>query len=84
LPGPGPQFKLGFAERQSRLLGGSVAVCRTPDQLAQRLAALLQEPVLRSALGHIGRRRMGPPGGGEALARLIEQRLLLTAAGQAG
>ena len=84
LPGPGPQFKLGFAERQSRLLGGSVAVCRTPDQLAQRLAVLLQEPVLRSALGHIGRRRMGPPGGGEALARLIEQRLLLTAAGQAG
>ena len=59
-------------------------MCRTPDQLAQRLAVLLQEPVLRSALGHIGRRRMGPPGGGEALARLIEQRLLLTAAGQAG
>jgi len=84
LPGPGPQFKLGFAERQSRLLGGSVAVCRTPEQLVQRLAVLLRDGPLRSELGRIGRRRMGPPGGSEALAGLIEQRLLQSAAGQAG
>ena len=84
LPGPGPQFKLGFAQRQSRLLGGSVVVCRTPAQLAQRLALLLEEPQLRAELGRIGRRRMGPPGGSEALAVLLEQRLIRISAAQAG
>ncbi|MFZ9952788.1 MAG: lipid-A-disaccharide synthase-related protein [Vulcanococcus sp.] len=76
LPGPGPQFKRGFAERQSRLLGGSVAVCLGPQILADRLALLLRDAALRTALGAIGRRRMGPPGGSEALAALVEQRLL--------
>ena len=76
LPGPGPQFKRGFARRQSRLLGGAVAVCDGPDDLARRLELLLREPGLRQALGRIGRRRMGAPGGSEALAALIEARLL--------
>ena len=76
LPGPGPQFKLGFAQRQSRLLGGSVRVCSSPAALAQRLELLLREPGLRRELGAIGRRRMGAAGGSEALAALIEQRLL--------
>jgi len=84
LPGPGPQFKLGFAQRQSRLLGGAVAVCRTPQELAQGLVQLLQDPPRRSALGRIGQRRMGPAGGSEALARLLEQRLLSPAAGPGG
>ena len=84
LPGPGPQFKLGFAQRQSRLLGGAVAVCRTPQELAQGLVQLLQDPPRRSALGRIGQRRMGPAGGSEALARLLEQRLLSPAAGPDG
>ena len=81
LPGPGPQFKRGFAERQSRLLGGAVAVCCTPEALARRLGLLLQAPQLRAALGQTGRRRMGPPGGSEALAALLEQRLLPGGAG---
>ena len=76
LPGPGPQFKRGFAERQSRLLGGAVTVCSSPQQLAARLELLLREPLLRAELGAIGRRRMGPAGGGEALARLVAERLL--------
>jgi uncharacterized protein (TIGR03492 family) len=79
LPGPGPQFKRGFAERQSRLLGGAVAVCDSPAALAARLELLLREPALRLALGRIGRRRMGPAGGSEALAALVEDRLLQTA-----
>jgi uncharacterized protein (TIGR03492 family) len=76
LPGPGPQFKRGFAERQSRLLGGAVAVCRSPAQLRDRLELLLVDSALRQQLGAIGRRRMGPPGGSEALARLVAERLL--------
>ena len=76
LPGPGPQFKLGFAQRQSRLLGGAVEVCRTQEALAERLQQLLKDPAGRLRLGAIGRRRMGQSGGSEALAALVEERLL--------
>jgi uncharacterized protein (TIGR03492 family) len=83
LPGPGPQFKLGFAQRQSRLLGGAVGVCRSAAELADRLELLWREPSPRRALGRIGRRRMGPPGGSAALAELV-QRHLVDAASAAG
>jgi uncharacterized protein (TIGR03492 family) len=83
LPGPGPQFKLGFAQRQSRLLGGAVGVCRSAAELADRLELLWREPSLRRSLGRIGRRRMGPPGGSAALAELV-QRHLVDAASAAG
>jgi uncharacterized protein (TIGR03492 family) len=76
LPGPGPQFKRGFAERQSRLLGGAVEVCEGPEALARRLALLLQDPALRRRMGRIGQARMGGPGGSAALAELVQQRLL--------
>jgi uncharacterized protein (TIGR03492 family) len=76
LPGDGPQFTVGFARRQSRLLGGAVQPCRTPEQLGAWLLALLQDSRARVALGHKGRQRMGPAGGGEAMARLVAERLL--------
>ena len=76
LPGPGPQFKRGFAERQSRLLGGAVAVCNRPEDLARRLARLLEDPLLRARMGRTGRLRMGGTGGSAALAALVQQRLL--------
>lgn len=76
LPGPGPQFKSSFARRQSRLLGGAVQPCRSPEQLGEQLEGLLHEPALRQQRGARGRRRMGGPGGSERLAELVEQRLL--------
>jgi uncharacterized protein (TIGR03492 family) len=76
LPGPGPQFRAGFARRQSRLLGGAVQPCRTPAELAARLQRLLDDPRQRRQLGAIGRRRMGPAGGSAGLAALLEERLL--------
>ena len=76
LPGAGPQFKAGFARRQSRLLGGAVLPCASPQEAAERLALLLREPALRHRLGRIGRRRMGGAGGSARLAALVEQRLL--------
>jgi len=76
LPGPGPQFKAGFARRQSRLLGGAVQPCSNPQQLVERLQELLADPTNRTRLGAIGRRRMGPSGGSAQLAALVEQRLL--------
>jgi hypothetical protein len=53
-----------------------VVVCQSPGSLAERLNLLLQEPQLRLQLGRIGQRRMGPAGGSEALARLVQDRLL--------
>jgi uncharacterized protein (TIGR03492 family) len=83
LPGPGPQFRAGFARRQSRLLGGAVQPCHTPAELAQRLGRLLDDPPQRRRLGAIGQRRMGPAGGSEGLAALLQERLL-AAPGPAG
>ena len=76
LPGAGPQFQVGFARRQSRLLGGAVRPCHDAGELRQQVEILLAEPGERRRLGAIGRRRMGPPGGSERLAALIEGRLL--------
>ena len=74
LPGPGPQFKPGFARRQSRLLGGAVRTCANESELAKRLEYLLNDPGLRSHLGRIGMQRMGPAGGSDQLAHLILDR----------
>jgi uncharacterized protein (TIGR03492 family) len=76
LPGPGPQFQVGFARRQSRLLGGAVQPCHDPAELRRRLSALLADESERQRLGAVGQRRMGPPGGSERLAALIQERLL--------
>jgi uncharacterized protein (TIGR03492 family) len=76
LPGPGPQFKRGFARRQSRLLGGAVRSCHSPAELALHLQRLLEDPGLRRRLGVIGRSRMGGAGGSDRLAALVDERLL--------
>ncbi|QVL52488.1 MAG: lipid-A-disaccharide synthase-related protein [Cyanobium sp. M30B3] len=75
-PGPGPQFKAGFARRQSRLLGGAVQPCHTPADLAAGLEHLLADATRRAQLGRIGRRRMGPEGGSGRLAQLLLHHLL--------
>ena len=75
LPGRGPQFKRSFAARQSRLLGGAVRPCATPEELGERLQQLLDEPELRTKLGRIGQQRMGAAGGSVRLAQLVLERL---------
>jgi uncharacterized protein (TIGR03492 family) len=76
LPGPGPQFKPGFARRQSRLLGGAVVPCHSQQELALKLQQLLDDPSEWARRGALGRARMGPAGGSAQLAELVEQQLL--------
>ncbi|MFN7818406.1 MAG: lipid-A-disaccharide synthase-related protein [Cyanobacteriota bacterium] len=76
LPGAGPQFTVGFARRQSRLLGGAVEPCKTAGRMQMRLLELLEDASARWRLGRKGKQRMGPAGGSEALAHLIVARLL--------
>ena len=71
LPGPGPQFTLGFAQRQSRLLGGAVQVCANETELTQHLEALLENHAKCQLLGQRGRQRMGSSGGSKAIARAV-------------
>lgn len=82
LPGPGPQFKRGFARRQSRLLGGGVQPCASGQELALELERLLGDGQRRQHLGAIGRQRMGTAGGSERLAELVDRRLLAQAQAQ--
>jgi uncharacterized protein (TIGR03492 family) len=76
LPGPGPQFKASFARRQSRLLGGAVRPCHTPQELAAQLNLLLGNREHQHRLGKVGQQRMGPSGGSERLAALAAFHLL--------
>jgi len=61
-----------YRMRQRRLLGDALAVL-PPDeaQAASALERLLDDPALRSAMGRIGRERMGGAGGAAAIAREI-------------
>ena len=59
LPGSGPQFTKSFAKRQSRLLGGSVLVCKNKKILLKRLSLLLKGKVDRFKQAKIGKKRMG-------------------------
>ena len=79
LPGPGPQFKAGFAWRQSRLLNGAVTPCPSVSLLAARASTLLNDHPTSHRLGERGQARMGPAGGSEALARRLSDSLLMPA-----
>ena len=76
LPGPGPQFTKSFAKRQSRLLGGSVLVCKNKKILLKRLSLLLKEKVKRLEQAKIGKKRMGESGASKKIVDAINLHLL--------
>ncbi len=76
LPGSGPQFTKSFAKRQSRLLGGSVLVCKNKKILLKRLSLLLREKVYRLEQAKIGKERMGDSGASEKIVNSMNPHLL--------
>ncbi len=76
LPGPGPQFTKSFAKRQSRLLGGSVLVCKNKTILLKRLSLLLKSEVNRLEQAKIGKKRMGASGASKKIVDAINLYLL--------
>ena len=76
LPGPGPQFTKSFAKRQSRLLGGSVLVCKNKKILLKRLKILLKGRVDRLEQAKIGKKRMGKSGASKKIVDAINLHLL--------
>jgi len=75
LPGKGHQFNLNFARRQSRLLGGAVAISKGYKALAKQVEFLLNSEVDRSSIGLRGSKRMGVEGGSKSLAIMIATKL---------
>ena len=75
LPGKGPQFNLNFAKRQSRLLGGAVAISKGDQSLAKQVEFLLNSELDRESIGFRGSKRMGPEGGSKSLAIMISTKL---------
>ncbi len=71
LPGVGPQFKRSFAVRQSRLLGGAVMPCSSPEGLASKLKLLLGDAYERQKRATVGVQRMGGAGASTSLAKLL-------------
>ncbi len=76
LPGSGPQFTKSFAKRQSRLLGGSVLVCKNKKILLKRLSLLLKEKVDSLEQAKIGKERMGESGASKKIVDSINLHLL--------
>ncbi len=76
LPGSGPQFTKSFAKRQSRLLGGSVLVCKNKKILLERLTLLLKYKFDRFEQAKIGKKRMGKCGASKKIVDFINLHLL--------
>ena len=74
-PGKGHQFNFNFAKRQSRLLGGSVAIARGYETLAKQVGFLLNSDLDREIIGLRGAKRMGPEGGSRSIALSISSHL---------
>jgi len=75
LPGKGHQFNFNFAKRQSRLLGGAVAISKGYKNLAKQVEFLLNSDLDRESIGLRGSKRMGPEGGSQSLAIMISTKV---------
>ncbi|MEO6912507.1 MAG: hypothetical protein ABI182_00625 [Candidatus Baltobacteraceae bacterium] len=68
----GEKKSVWYRKRQRGLLGDALKIVRGDAQEASlAVLALLEDAALRSAMGAIGRERMGPPGGVHAIAQAI-------------
>lgn len=71
-PGRGMQFTPKFARDQKRLLGDAVSlVSRDPQVVAAEVLKILADPALYARMSHVGKERMGEPGGALKMARGI-------------
>jgi uncharacterized protein (TIGR03492 family) len=73
LAGKGPQFTPKFAEAQTRLLGPSVILVESPDQVAIALQNLMQSPEQLQRIAENGFCRMGEPGAAARIAQCLRQ-----------
>jgi uncharacterized protein (TIGR03492 family) len=72
---PGAESRLGwYRGRQKGLLGEALRVVEDdPVEVAAELRRLLEDSAERARRGQVGRERLGPPGGGRAMAGILER-----------
>ncbi|MEB3292842.1 MAG: lipid-A-disaccharide synthase-related protein [Synechococcales bacterium] len=71
LPGAGPQFTPAFAEAQTRLLGPSIHLLPSPEQITPALQELLTQPDRLQKIAENGRQRMGTAGAALRIAQKL-------------
>lgn len=75
LPGKGPQFTHAFATVQAKMLGPSVQMVSTPEEIGPAVAKIISDPDRLQLIYQNGRQRMGEPGAGSAIAQKLLQTL---------
>ncbi len=73
-PGGGVQFTAKFLRMQAWLLSDALVPVQGPDQAAEWVLKLLDDPEERRRRGRVGQERMGPPG---AASRMADRLLAL-------
>lgn len=68
LPGKGPQFTSAFATVQAKMLGPSVAMMSSADDVGSAIAKLISDPDRLQLVYQNGKQRMGDPGAGQRIA----------------
>jgi uncharacterized protein (TIGR03492 family) len=71
MPGDGPQFNYAFAEAQSRLLGCSIIMVESPEQVERAIAEVINNPQLLEQIALNGKQRLGEAGAAERIAQLL-------------
>ncbi|MEL6815875.1 MAG: lipid-A-disaccharide synthase-related protein [Cyanobacteria bacterium J06598_3] len=75
LPGNGPQFTEAFATVQSKMLGPSVQMVSSAEDIGAAIAQTLSDPARLEAIKENGKQRMGEAGAGAAIAQQLVQAL---------
>ncbi|ACB49688.1 unknown [Crocosphaera subtropica ATCC 51142] len=70
-PGEGPQFTQKFAQNQTRLLGCSVTLVNTPQQVGTTLKQLMNDPKQLQNIAKNGQQRLGQPGAAQRIAHCL-------------
>ncbi|MDJ0579904.1 lipid-A-disaccharide synthase-related protein [Crocosphaera sp.] len=70
-PGNGPQFTKKFAQNQTRLLGCSVTLVDTPQQVGDSLTQLIKDPKKLENIAKNGQKRLGKPGAAQRIANCL-------------
>lgn len=76
MAGAGPQFTYAFAEAQTRLLGCSVILVDSPQQVGMAIASVINNPQRLQKIAANGKRRMGESGAAQRIARCLQTTLL--------
>ncbi|HEY9764254.1 MAG TPA: hypothetical protein V6D07_17120, partial [Trichocoleus sp.] len=72
-PGQGPQFTRTFAQVQARLLGSSILLTKTSQDVGLAVKTLFEDPAKLQAVRLNGQQRMGSAGGCDRIASQLRE-----------